>query len=105
MLYWFKISLGATKIENLVNNIGSLKVKLTDEDLKEISDALSAEGFAGERLTGPFTSNIWQDANTLTKYGKTSLLAYIANIYSVQVVLYLSIIRLYRGRVKEISLI
>lgn len=71
MLYWFKISLGATKIENLVNNIGSLKVRLTDEELKEISDAVTAEGFVGERLT----------------------------LYLI--VLYLSIIRLYRRREKS----
>ena len=87
MLYWFKISLGTTKIKNLINNIGSLNIKLTEEDWKEISNALPAEGFAGKRLTWPFTSDIWQDANTPTKYedfGKTSLLLYIANIYSTQ---------------------
>ncbi|XP_039140919.1 perakine reductase-like [Dioscorea cayenensis subsp. rotundata] len=58
---------GTTKMENLENNIGSLNIKLTGEDLKEISDALPAEGFAGERLTGPFAAYIWQCANTPAK--------------------------------------
>ncbi|KAJ0982452.1 hypothetical protein J5N97_010707 [Dioscorea zingiberensis] len=55
---------GTTKIKNLESNIGSLNVRLTGEDLKEISDAVPAEEFAGERLTGPFTSYFWQLANT-----------------------------------------
>ena len=38
---------GTTKIKNLDDNIGTLKVKLTEEDLKEISDAVPIEEVAG----------------------------------------------------------
>ncbi|CDP06800.1 unnamed protein product [Coffea canephora] len=38
---------GTTKIKNLHDNIGSVKVELTEEDLKEISDAVPVDGLAG----------------------------------------------------------
>ncbi|XP_061945810.1 probable aldo-keto reductase 1 isoform X1 [Populus nigra] len=40
---------GTTKIKNLYDNIGSLQVKLTKEDLKEISDAVPINEVAGVR--------------------------------------------------------
>lgn len=40
---------GTTKIENLNDNIGSLILKLTEEDLKEISDAVPEEKIAGDK--------------------------------------------------------
>ncbi|XP_008796760.1 probable aldo-keto reductase 1 [Phoenix dactylifera] len=58
---------GTTKIKNLDDNIGSLKVKLTKEDLKEISTALPANEVAGPRTAGAFLSYVWQLANTPTK--------------------------------------
>ncbi|XP_052191513.1 perakine reductase-like [Diospyros lotus] len=40
---------GTTKVKNLHSNIGSLALKLSGEDLKEISDAVSAHEVAGDR--------------------------------------------------------
>ncbi|XP_011004263.1 PREDICTED: probable aldo-keto reductase 1 [Populus euphratica] len=40
---------GTTKIKNMYDNIGSLQVKLTKEDLKEISDAVPINEVAGVR--------------------------------------------------------
>ncbi|XP_074570346.1 putative aldo-keto reductase 1 [Curcuma longa] len=58
---------GTTKMKNLDENIGSLKVKLTEDDLKEISEALPVDEFAGDRAIGPFASYVWQLANTPPK--------------------------------------
>lgn len=40
---------GTTKVKNLHNNLGALSVKLTAEDLKEISDAVPIDVVAGEK--------------------------------------------------------
>ncbi|KAH0726676.1 hypothetical protein KY284_002541 [Solanum tuberosum] len=40
---------GTTKIKNLHDNIGSVRVKLTEEDIKELSDAVSVREVAGQR--------------------------------------------------------
>lgn len=58
---------GTTKIKNLDENIDSLKVKLTEDDLKEISEALPVDEVAGGRAMGPFASYVWQLANTPPK--------------------------------------
>ncbi|CAN6582113.1 unnamed protein product [Malus baccata var. baccata] len=42
---------GTTKIKNLDSNIGSLRVTLTEEDVKEISDAVPVNAVAGERIS------------------------------------------------------
>ncbi|KAG6535115.1 probable aldo-keto reductase 1 [Zingiber officinale] len=55
---------GTTKIKNLDANIGSLKVKLTPEDLKELSDVVSEEEVAGYRsysLSEPYN---WKYSDT-----------------------------------------
>ncbi|GMP60799.1 hypothetical protein CsSME_00023513 [Camellia sinensis var. sinensis] len=41
---------GTTKIKNLDENIGALRVKLTEDDLKEISDAVPILEIAGPRI-------------------------------------------------------
>ncbi|XP_028098935.1 probable aldo-keto reductase 1, partial [Camellia sinensis] len=41
---------GTTKIKNLDENIGAVRVKLTEDDLKEISDAVSMFDVAGPRM-------------------------------------------------------
>ncbi|KAJ7954832.1 Perakine reductase-like protein [Quillaja saponaria] len=43
---------GTTKVKNLENNIGSVSIKLTDEDLKEISNALPIDAVGGPREFG-----------------------------------------------------
>lgn len=58
---------GTTKIKNLDNNIGSLKVKLTGEALKEISDAVPIEEVAGGRSFINADHLQWKFANTPPK--------------------------------------
>ncbi|KAG2694087.1 hypothetical protein I3760_08G124900 [Carya illinoinensis] len=58
---------GTTKIKNLDSNIGSLKVKLSEEDLKEISDAVPIEEVAGSRSYQNMEHFQWKFANTPPK--------------------------------------
>ncbi|XP_023914038.1 probable aldo-keto reductase 1 [Quercus suber] len=58
---------GTTKIRNLDNNIGSLKVKLTEEELKEISDAVPLEEVAGGISFQNMDHLRWQYGNTPPK--------------------------------------
>ncbi|CAL9135624.1 unnamed protein product [Musa textilis] len=60
---------GTTKLRNLDDNIGSLKVKLTEDDLKEISDAVREEEVAGYRSNGAFELFTWKYANTPPIHG------------------------------------
>ncbi|KAL9447676.1 hypothetical protein AB3S75_015198 [Citrus x aurantiifolia] len=58
---------GTTKIKNLDDNIDSLRIKLTKEDLKEISDAVPIEEVAGNRDPEGFDKSSWKFANTPPK--------------------------------------
>ncbi|XP_054791072.1 perakine reductase-like isoform X2 [Prosopis cineraria] len=58
---------GTTKVKNLENNIGSLTVKLTDEDVRVISDVIPAHEFAGEREYDMFSKYMWKFATTPPK--------------------------------------
>ena len=52
MLNWICYAFsGTTKVKNLQENNGSVKVKLTEEDLKELSDAVPINNVAGQRTT------------------------------------------------------
>ncbi|KAH7661421.1 Aldo-keto reductase protein [Dioscorea alata] len=55
---------GTSKIKNLDNNIGALQVRLTEEDLKEISDLIPVEDVAGSRHYEFDESFGWKHANT-----------------------------------------
>lgn len=55
---------GTTKIKNLDDNIGSLGVKLTEEDLKEISDMIPISTVAGNNAPDVFVRCSWKLANT-----------------------------------------
>ncbi|KAH7661637.1 Perakine reductase protein [Dioscorea alata] len=56
---------GTTKIKNLDSNIGALQVKLTEDDMKEISNLVSEEEVAGARtFYGTAEKFIWKHANT-----------------------------------------
>lgn len=55
---------GTTKLKNLDNNIGSLAVKLTPEDLKEILDAVPVDEVGGEREYSVFSNYLYKFANT-----------------------------------------
>ncbi|KAL5768255.1 hypothetical protein ACOSQ2_015038 [Xanthoceras sorbifolium] len=58
---------GTTKIKNLDNNIGSLKLKLTNEDLEEISAVVPIKEVAGERFGDNFIRYSWKFADTPPK--------------------------------------
>ncbi|KAF8017965.1 hypothetical protein BT93_H2998 [Corymbia citriodora subsp. variegata] len=63
---------GTTKIKNLDVNIGSLSIKLTEEDVKEISDAVPADDVAGDRESEQTVRFSWKYANTPSIDGKPS---------------------------------
>ncbi|KAI5424087.1 variant 2, palmitoyltransferase akr1 [Lathyrus oleraceus] len=58
---------GTTKTKNLESNIGSFKVKLNEDDLKEIEDAVPISEVAGNRTTDAFVQCSWKFANTPPK--------------------------------------
>ncbi|KAF3324373.1 aldo-keto reductase 1 [Carex littledalei] len=56
---------GTSKIMNLDSNISALQVKLSDEDIKELTDMVSADDVAGGRTHGELEHNTsWKYANT-----------------------------------------
>ncbi|XP_035819786.1 putative oxidoreductase, aldo/keto reductase family protein isoform X1 [Zea mays] len=55
---------GTTKAKNLDENIGAVKVRLSKEDLEEISGAFPAGEVAGSRLLGVLEPFSWRLANT-----------------------------------------
>ncbi|KAJ1385146.1 NADP-dependent oxidoreductase domain [Sesbania bispinosa] len=58
---------GTTKIKNLDSNIGSLKLRLSNDDLKEITDAIPISEVAGYRTTDALVKFSWKFANTPPK--------------------------------------
>ncbi|KAH0466601.1 hypothetical protein IEQ34_003839 [Dendrobium chrysotoxum] len=58
---------GTTNIKHLDDNINTLLVKLTEEDMKDISSAVSVEEVAGDRLYGHLVPHSWKFANTPAK--------------------------------------
>nr|KYP74463.1 Auxin-induced protein PCNT115 family [Cajanus cajan] len=58
---------GTTKVKNLDNNIGSLKVKLSKDDLREITEAIPISEVVGDRTVEPFMRCSWKFANTPPK--------------------------------------
>ncbi|XP_062084497.1 probable aldo-keto reductase 1 [Humulus lupulus] len=58
---------GTTKIKNLDHNICSVSVKLTEEDMKEMCDAVPIEEVAGNRTYESMISSSWKFANTPPK--------------------------------------
>ena len=58
------LCVGSTKIKNLDANLGALKLKLTEKDLKEISDAVPITEIAGDRTYTNMSSATWRFANT-----------------------------------------
>ncbi|XP_020160943.1 perakine reductase isoform X2 [Aegilops tauschii subsp. strangulata] len=55
---------GTTKLKNFDDNIEAVKVKLSKEDLKEISAAVPAGEVAGSRIIGILEPYSWRVANT-----------------------------------------
>ena len=58
------LNLGTTKVKNLDDNIAAANVKLSKEDLKEISAAVPAAEVAGSRVLGILEPYSWRVANT-----------------------------------------
>ncbi|KAK8689573.1 hypothetical protein V6N13_088287 [Hibiscus sabdariffa] len=58
---------GTTKIRNLDSNIDALRLKLTEEDSKEITDTIPLKEIAGTRAPDGFSHLTWKFANTPTK--------------------------------------
>ncbi|OMO96295.1 Aldo/keto reductase [Corchorus olitorius] len=63
---------GTTKIKNLDSNIGSLRVELSKEDLKEISDVIPMNEVAGASELDNLAKFKWNFANTPAKESKIS---------------------------------
>ena len=61
-------SAGTTKIKNLDHNIESLEVKLTEDEMKEISDAVPLEEVAGGRTYSHIRHVVWEFADTPAAY-------------------------------------
>jgi diketogulonate reductase-like aldo/keto reductase len=55
---------GTTKIKNLDDNIGSLKVKLSKEDLEEITNLVKENEVSGKRTFFNHEHITWRFANT-----------------------------------------
>lgn len=66
IIYLFD-AIGTTKLRNFENNIGSLSVKLTEEDLREISEAVPVDEVAGKREYDSLSKYIWKFATTPPK--------------------------------------
>ncbi|PRQ36109.1 putative perakine reductase [Rosa chinensis] len=58
---------GTTKHKNLDINVGSLDVKLTEEDLNEICEAVPVEKVGGDREFEVFSKFVWNYASTPSK--------------------------------------
>ncbi|KAG9451864.1 hypothetical protein H6P81_004768 [Aristolochia fimbriata] len=58
---------GTTKVKNLDDNIGSLNVKFTERDLKEISDAVPINEIAGPSTHSYILPHSWRFASTPPK--------------------------------------
>ncbi|KAM5552825.1 perakine reductase-like [Rosa sericea] len=58
---------GTTKLKNLDINVGSLDVKLTEEDLNEICEAVPIDKVGGDREFEVFSKFVWNYASTPSK--------------------------------------
>ncbi|MBA0764783.1 hypothetical protein Gotri_014071, partial [Gossypium trilobum] len=58
---------GTTKVKNMTNNVGSLGLKLSEEDVKEICDAVPVDEVSGRREMRLLSEYTWKLANTPLK--------------------------------------
>ncbi|KAJ7973475.1 perakine reductase-like [Quillaja saponaria] len=61
---------GTTKFKNLDSNIDSLKVKLSKDDLREISEVIPMNEVAGDRVFGALIPYSWKFADTPAKHSQ-----------------------------------
>ncbi|KAK6254884.1 hypothetical protein SCA6_016189 [Theobroma cacao] len=59
---------GTTKVKNIIDNIGTLALKLRQEDSKEICDAVPLDEVSGENDLGVLSKYAWKFANTPSKW-------------------------------------
>ncbi|XP_020212683.1 probable aldo-keto reductase 1 isoform X3 [Cajanus cajan] len=64
---------GTTKIKNLDQNLGALAVKLSERDLREISEAVPIDDVAGGRYYNGLEHISWKFANTPPKDSRISI--------------------------------
>jgi len=55
---------GTTKVANLDSNIGALGVKLSEEEMKALEEAVPASDVAGTRYAAARMSSTWQHAKS-----------------------------------------
>ncbi|MBA0647614.1 hypothetical protein Goklo_015456 [Gossypium klotzschianum] len=58
---------GTTKVKNMINNVGSLGLKLSEEDVKQICDAVPVDEVSGRREMRLLSEYTWKLANTPLK--------------------------------------
>ncbi|MBA0555512.1 hypothetical protein Golob_025685 [Gossypium lobatum] len=58
---------GTTKVKNMINNVGSLGLKLSEDDVKEICDAVPVDEVSGRREMRLLSEYTWKLANTPLK--------------------------------------
>lgn len=58
---------GTTKTKNVDDNVGSLEVKFSKDDLKEITDAIPISEVAGYRMADIYVKCSWKFADTPPK--------------------------------------
>ncbi|XP_020571304.1 probable aldo-keto reductase 1 [Phalaenopsis equestris] len=63
---------GTTKIKHLDDNIDALLVRLTEEDMEDISSAVSIDEVAGDRIYGHLVPHSWKFADTPMKENNLS---------------------------------
>ncbi|KAI6692597.1 hypothetical protein NL676_020307 [Syzygium grande] len=63
------VSAGTAKTENLDKNIGSLRLKLMENDLKEISGVIPIDKVSGSRRNEHYTCYSWKNENTPLRDG------------------------------------
>lgn len=59
---------GTTKVKNLKDNIGSVNIELSPDDLREISEAVDVDEVYGEKDIGIMSKFYWKYANTPAKH-------------------------------------
>jgi len=55
---------GTTKVTNLDSNIGALHVKLSDEEMKALEDAVPEEDVAGGRYNEMYSKTLWSNISS-----------------------------------------
>lgn len=72
VLFIYHFSPGTTKVKNLDDYVAYLKVKLTEADMKDISDVVPIDEVAGIRIHQGFYLHTWKFAKTPPKDSKVS---------------------------------